>query len=659
MEIPQRSQRVGPPTYRQPVSTIRAEEHAHEARQIQYKTHMFTSVLDLGQQAISVFDKVAAAKEATDLMKAETTVFEMQQEFSRSLYNYEEPEKSVPYDEWEQRTKEINETIKETVLSEMSLPRSKEEFEKRYERIASEFTNKMAWEVQRRMELEAEADFEASYKSVLTNNSMTDDEKRRKALEYIAGAEAAELITPKEADRKRAEVESVIAFTNIYREMQGILTTMGPEEARAYLYSDKCSALSEEGLTKLEKVIERFEKEKLDGVIFDLAVAESNGELTYQMIDNADIPMKGQYGKLWWRNKLDKRAKEEAEENKKAQEKAEYTSRVNAAIDEAKTVDVTDQKNVDDFITGLEKRDFKDGDRDDIRRVVNARRRTYEAEQREIEEDEEEAEERAEEERERLQDEDYFKAYEAIRTKAITSKDGYRDKREYPHLTDEDKIKLDKYLESTQTKSESIQSDQATLEWLAHNYGNPDITNEEFKKYVLDNHDNLMGRKGKDYLDWVKDAGKRDVTKIDSAREPAMEIFDIAYKVFKEKASEEELIKLEKEMGYTRSTYLKWLAENADLKEEQKIEKAHDMVAGFKTKKIEDILEGLVEQRGEAEGASVGLTEFRQKYGEPDDVEQKGKYEMYAKDNILYRYDPDKERLEYYDQDKEKWRKAK
>jgi len=220
MEIPQRGQQVAPPfvpTYKQPVSTLRAEKHLAKAREYRYQAHMFSSVLNIAQMGAQVGEKILEAIEVTDLMKAETIVSKRQQEFLLSLTDpYTEemgarppgpaPKKPIPYEEWEKRTADENLKIKNDVLAEMRLPRSKKTFEERYEKIANDFTYTVAVELRRQEILEAEGIYYASKEAAIENNNIA------KVKEYIIGAKAALILSPEDAVKDLQDAEERIAY---------------------------------------------------------------------------------------------------------------------------------------------------------------------------------------------------------------------------------------------------------------------------------------------------------------------------------------------------------------------------------------------------------------------------------------------------------------
>jgi len=662
MEIPQRKSQISPPyveTYKRPVSTVRAEKHLAKAREYEYRTRMFQSFFKLGQQGLEVADKILEAKEATELMKAETTTAKMQQDFLLSL---QDPDNPIPYGEWESRVLNMNAKIKEEVLSGMTVERSINVFLDRYERMSNDFYFDIVKAAQKQDVLQAVADFYESYNSILNNNSIADEKKKSKAYEYIAGAEAGYLIDPSEANRLKNETDSIIAYNKTYREMQGVLMEEGPDEARRYIYS--VEGLRTDDLSELEKAIKEYESAVFDKELLRIAEAEADDTLSADLIFDSDLPVRGKYGKVWYLDRYNASAEKEMKSSKKKAEAAEYKNLMNDLIDEAESIDVTDTENLDSFIIKVDKAGLKGDDEDNVKRIAQTRRERFETEQEEAAESEEERKERA-------LNSEWFSAYEGIRTGTITDGDQFRNAYEYPNLNTGDpeanKLlkNLDNELEKKQEKEtpEVVRSDLEVLEWLNANYDNPDVDNKTFFKYVLDNKASLQGSKGRDYRNWMKDARERDVTNLDPARKDAVNIISETFKKLMKDVGIEEGAELRREKVLLINDYKVWLEQNHDVSYEEKIRKAEDMVSGFNSNRISKILEELTERR-EIRAGTMGMDKLLEITGYSITDIKTGKdregYLTYkTPDGSVYRWNAKKDRLEVADIKKRKWKKAR
>jgi hypothetical protein len=631
-----------------------------QAREYQHQARMMNLVLDFAQFSLGKIEGIINNEIAKDVADAEVATDQAFQQFGLELTGYTTDENGnvvlktdeqgnpvggIPMEEWGDRFTEFTQDYRQKTLDEMKLPGAKEAFEKRYDEMVRQAGKKIQ---------DAQHEQMLAQQKVAWENDLfywAEQNNQKKIDELLGATPMLQLYSPAELEKLKAEVERVQNFGIASREMQEIMTTDGTRAAMDYLYSEDVPALKESDRNRLVKSIERYREVVIDDEIGRLMELEANGTLTHEAIDKSQLPNGDSKGKLWWHDRLNAmdEATIKAMEEQAAME--QYKKDRDQFIDDANAIDVADPEAVQGFITKIEKSELKEVDQTDIRRIVNTRVKEHEAQLKE-------EEQAAEEQLKLRQEQDFSRAYEGIMSGEITSKDRYRDEELYPDLTVDDRIKLDKMLEDKLKEElpKKKKTDPEINEWLMRNEFNEEISNEEFMDYVLSHYDQLADG---DYRNWSARARTRDATKDDPDRATAIDIVDKAFKVFNQWTEDPgEVAALRKEKGLLINDYVEWLEDNPDASTQEKLQKAEWMVSGFTKNKVSHILEEL-QQRRAARAGTLGLQEYREIVGdEPLKTSTKGQYVTYTDGRMLYRYNTDEDRLEYYDRKREKWRKA-
>ncbi len=235
MQIPQRGQRVGPVSFRKPVSTLDQEKHLVKARKHQRTAQDVALIGGLAQDALGVVDNILAVKSATDLMAAETEMVRRKREFMLKLTD---PKNPVPFDEWESLTNEEIASIREDIDSGLNLRRSKEEFGRRYDRWSDDFLTEIRVDLQKQTALKSASDFKNSYDNAVLGRDY------KKAKEYVEGVRGW-LITNAEADQMLKSAEKTIAYNFLAVSAKSIIETQGNQASIDFIYSDKANEILE------------------------------------------------------------------------------------------------------------------------------------------------------------------------------------------------------------------------------------------------------------------------------------------------------------------------------------------------------------------------------------------------------------------------------
>jgi len=232
MNIIPYKQKTRPPSYRRPVSTAKAEGLQAQARKYQHRAGMISAIGGITANLANVANKILDYQEANDLMNAETEFNRRTKEF---LVTLRDPNNPVSYSEYGERWESEKTSIHEDILETLKLPRSRKEFERRYERMADNFgfeVQNEAWKLQIN---QMQADTDNNIEIAIGDNDFA------KVKEYLSAA-SNYVYTPTEATKKLADAESRIAY-NI---ASAAVDSFGAvEQGIKYLDSDKMNKVLE------------------------------------------------------------------------------------------------------------------------------------------------------------------------------------------------------------------------------------------------------------------------------------------------------------------------------------------------------------------------------------------------------------------------------
>lgn len=315
MEIPVYPQRVRPPSFRKPVSTAKAEGKLAEARKYQEKARTLSFIGDITQGVLNVANRILQTQEAVEVMNAET---EVAKRFDELLLSFQNPEDPVHWSEYGEKWKEVRESTKADVMEGMKLPGSKKEFERRYERMANERETQLQFDVYKQQASEMRADFDRDY------NYWVEKGNFNKVKEYIAGADAGDLLIPGEADELLNKAKRDIAYSQTF---QKAMTYRTIEEARKYifsedvpeglLYDDRKSifedlksyheSIQAEQVQELERVRTQMQGEILQK--YAVGNVKELRQLRAQVLALKILPPVGTHSQKWWVDEIDTKIK--------------------------------------------------------------------------------------------------------------------------------------------------------------------------------------------------------------------------------------------------------------------------------------------------------------------------------------------------------------
>ena len=672
MNIIQYPQRVSPSGFRRPVSTARVEGKLAEARRYQQQASNISAITGLATDILGIVQHVTEkAKQAREVDQYSNAIMGATEQLNDLKLKYaQDMDYTTQLDRFLEDAEEVNIGIIEGITE----PEAQKQYKNWWRKTLENYRIDIAYQAKN---LEGAHNFYNLKSNLGKIPSMvgTVEEKQKMTNVLLSGGLAAGTVDQARAQQMKDEVYHAIDVEEVSKRTLQTLMENGIDEARKYLYS---TDLSSSEIEKIEKGIKEYEKQVIDievGKMAELFYTDDGTiGVTHEMINASRLPEKGDYGKIWWHKELDKELDKKLKEKKDAQAKAEYDSLMDEWINKANNVNIKNENTVNRFIASIQKSGLKEDDEGDIKNIVMDRKRTYETEKKRIEEDEKTR-------LEGLRNKDYVTVYEGIRTKAINNKEEYRDKTKYPYLDEkEDWPKLDKQLED-RDKPETRYSNPDTLAWLASNWDNSKIDNKEFMKYVMDNRENLAGEKYGDFKTWLNRARERDTTKADPARKDAINLIDETFKKFiKDTKDVDEQAALRREQSLVEQDYIKWLEDNTDETYENKIKQAENMVTDFRKSSISklldkaslgmfgdikasDVIEQLTERR-EIRAGTLGLDEFLKYTGRksisPQNVgTDRDGYVTFKDGDEYYRYNSDKERLEYLIKETREWVKAK
>lgn len=676
--IPEYQRRINPnyaTGYRRPRSTIEAEKYRQKAQEIAHErtiqsikdqrtSQLINFVGDLTEAGGQYFNQLMENEAARQLTNAEVMVNKSFDDIANDLEDNPYEEKIITgtpnqpgvktqelrhYSVW----KEQEEKIKNDVLQTITNPRAKEIFEQRYQNMAYEFGKALQDDARSRMKQQQRVD--------LLNNMeyWTQKGNMKKVNEYLSAGQAMGLFTPEELDKLKDTSERTIKYNRTYSQAFGVLQARGLEEARKYLYSDQVpEGLNNEDISEMENALEAKWKE-YQGQLNDQAFEDYRiGRLREE-----DLGDEGRYGSLsankkeHWLDAIRKQNK--AREKRELQE--EYNAKYKTYKEGAWEIDVTDDREYNAFLKEADLSGLEDPDINAVKGIVKGRRARWKAQIAKEEELAEKEDELAEDLEKEALWEEYTRAHDHILLGYIDSVNELNDPEKYPELNrgTEEAVKALERLEGKfrdwkDSENPATKTDENVELWIVERWDNENIPDSEIAEYINAHEGN--GLSNDDVYKWEQRLEKRTP---DPVKKRAVDLINSEFDILlKAEDDYDQRVKLNKEKSLLLQRYNEWYEENKDeATEEDKINKVTSLLEPLKqrrtSKKIEDL-----RQRREAEEGVLGLNEMIDYYGSEPQARGKDKEgnPIFIYSDYSFRYNIKKDRLEFWDWDKEKWR---
>ena len=239
MQITPRQSRVGPPSFRRPVSTTRAEKYQRQARDIAFMG-------DVGSQLLNITDRMVEARAQDQYATGITNAVE---QLNNLELNYaQDPDYTTHVERYQQDTEGIRSDILETM---QGVPRAQKYFNEWWDAHEESYrigiaTNAMKAEA-RHMRYRLDVNLS---KVVKSDNSEGQAEVAVRSL--IAGALAAGHLTQEGNEQLLSESLHAIDVNEVTKTTQNLLYNEGVDSAQKFLaadnklYADERKALSTE-----------------------------------------------------------------------------------------------------------------------------------------------------------------------------------------------------------------------------------------------------------------------------------------------------------------------------------------------------------------------------------------------------------------------------
>lgn len=271
------------------------------------------AITRFGSVLSRIAEKFQQAKDLTDVTEAQTNALK---EFSRLENQYAlDQDYTTIFARW---NKDVDKSRK-TILKKKGLSgEARRAIEREFDRDRVRFSNEIRTLVRRKQIYDGQMKFYEGLRTILEEYEGEDVLIRAEAL--IAGTERAELITPLQADRHRASLESWyerVTREKLYKSVWDVALTMSYEEAVKYVTEqedlnvpDRKSIISSLAFfeSKKQKRAERTLTEMREADIEDLINKLDTDELDYGHIDSRESLTESEKG--LWKKRASKEYKE-------------------------------------------------------------------------------------------------------------------------------------------------------------------------------------------------------------------------------------------------------------------------------------------------------------------------------------------------------------
>ena len=621
MRIPQRQGQVQPKvveTFKRPESTAEVEGLQYQAQQAGYKTRqklIATNIVgDIVRGGIRIGDQIAEAQALKDLAGAENATNQALQDLTEELTTT-----GIPMGEWEGVADEKLSNISVDIKNAMTSKRGQEYYDKWFAQKATSFKIDVQ-ERLRKTEIELARVEIGKRVGDAAGRAATDPRAYTEAMGWIAGAEAAGLYRPEEAEKMRNSVSSHIAETIAWDRVSKRAGEEGDREAlkeavnllysqelkdeigkqgagvSGYLTAEMQEDLQER-LVQRSDFMESLQKEKYDAdqkAMWDKAI-ELNVEdkLTLEMFQKGGPfeTMEPSTKDNFTTALKDKRKNEEEEADQKIYD-TNRTEWVNAAD---KGLDPSGKELTK---ANLEKSGLRPGD-------VTAVWNVYKIFKGEQEED---------------FDQDLFEqykgAYERIQDGEITKKEQLRDGTEYDLLNQETPEaqkylkELDGYLKvKDSTRNPDTYTDHTKASEYVRLREDPTVENAEIDAFIA-----KFTREGISITDaeaWSKEVAQRDRKTLDLDYPTVIENIDATVDRWIEDFATGNPVEVTaKTMTYEQyrdritTAYDEWWKQNDEATTDEKLAKVAELLAPINDKNKNQILKTL-EKAYPAEGVEA------------------------------------------------------